>query len=113
MLAEDHIAIFEEEETGDILAINYVLNRTEQYQLTQYKEELEQKNRQLETLLEAEKKYNTKLYHDALTGAYNRRYYEEVVRNSIAYRRPFPGSGCRSHPLLYPHQRYPDPLWRR
>ena len=61
MLAEDHIAIFEEEETGDILAINYVLNRTEQYQLTQYKEELEQKNRQLETLLEAEKKYNTKL----------------------------------------------------
>ena len=83
MLAEDHMAIFEDEETGDILAINYVLDRTEQYQLTRYKEELEQKNRQLETLLEAEKKYNTKLYHDALTGAYNRRYYEEVVRNSI------------------------------
>ena len=83
MLAENHLAIFEEEETGDVLAISYVLNRTEQHQLTQYKEELEQKNRQLETLLEAEKKYNTKLYHDALTGAYNRRYYEEVVRNSI------------------------------
>ena len=83
MLAEDHLAIFEEEETGDVLAINYVLDRTEQHQLRQYKEELEQKNRQLETLLEAEKKYNTKLYHDALTGAYNRRYYEEVIRNSI------------------------------
>lgn len=83
MFAESHIAIYEDEETGDILAINYVLDRTEQYKLVQYKEELEQKNRQLETLLEAEKKYNTKLYHDALTGAYNRRYYEEVVRNSI------------------------------
>ena len=83
MLAENHMAIFEDEESGDILAINYILDRTKQHQLTKYKEELEQKNRQLETLLEAEKKYNTKLYHDALTGAYNRRYYEEVVRNSI------------------------------
>ena len=25
--------------------------------------------------------YNTKLYHDALTGAYNRRYYEDIARN--------------------------------
>ena len=27
--------------------------------------------------------YNLKLYHDALTGAYNRRYYEDVVRSRI------------------------------
>ena len=25
--------------------------------------------------------YNTKLYHDALTGVYNRRYYEDIARN--------------------------------
>ena len=25
--------------------------------------------------------YNTKLYHDALTGIYNRRYYEDIARN--------------------------------
>ena len=27
--------------------------------------------------------YNTKLYHDALTGVYNRRYYEDAVRSMI------------------------------
>lgn len=83
MLAENHMALMEDEETGDIFGINYVLDRTKEYRLNQYKEELEQKNRQLEALLEAEKRYNSKLYHDALTGAFNRRYYEEVVHNSI------------------------------
>lgn len=49
----------------------------------EYAETLEQKNRELEALLEKEKTFNTKLYHDALTGAYNRRYYDEVVCSSI------------------------------
>ena len=51
MLAENHMALFEDEETGDVLAINYVLDRTEQYHLEQYKKELEQKNKELERLL--------------------------------------------------------------
>ena len=33
--------------------------------------------------MEKEKSYQQQLNHDALTGAYNRRYYEEVVRNNI------------------------------
>ena len=33
-----------------------------------------------EALFSAISGYNTKLYHDALTDAYNRRYYEEIVR---------------------------------
>ncbi len=49
----------------------------------QYAETLEQKNIELETLLEREKDYNTKLYQDALTRAFNRRYYEEVVVKSV------------------------------
>lgn len=83
MLAEQHMAIYEDEETGDVLAINYVLDRTEQYHLEQYKKELEQKNKELERLLEREKNYNNKIYRDALTGVFNRRYYEEVVKKSV------------------------------
>ena len=49
----------------------------------EYAATLEQKNQELEALLEKEQTYNTKLYHDALTGALNRRYYEEVALNSI------------------------------
>ncbi len=33
--------------------------------------------------MEKEKRYRQRLNHDALTGAYNRRYYEEVVRNNL------------------------------
>ena len=33
--------------------------------------------------MEKEKSYQQQLNHDALTGTYNRRYYEEVVRNNI------------------------------
>lgn len=33
--------------------------------------------------MEKEKRYRQRLNHDALTGTYNRRYYEEVVRNNI------------------------------
>lgn len=83
MLAEQHMAIYEDEETGDVLAINYVLDRTEQYHLEQYKKELGQKNKELERLLEREKNYNNKIYRDALTGVFNRRYYEEVVKKSV------------------------------
>ena len=65
-------------------------NRTEKkYQAQQlqaqqkYAAVLEQKNTELETLLEREKNYNTKLYQDALTRAFNRRYYEEVAVKSV------------------------------
>ena len=33
--------------------------------------------------MEKEERYRQRLNHDALTGTYNRRYYEEVVRNNI------------------------------
>ena len=62
MLAEDHLAMFEDEKTGDILGVNYVLDRTEQHRLKQYKAQLEQKTQKLEALLEEEKVNNTKLY---------------------------------------------------
>ena len=36
-----------------------------------------------ESLISEAADYSVKLYHDALTGAYNRRYYEDVVRSRI------------------------------
>lgn len=33
MLAENHIAMYRDSETGDVMAVNYVLDRTEQYRL--------------------------------------------------------------------------------
>ena len=46
----------------------------------EYAETLEQKNSELQALLEKEQTYHTKLYHDALTGALNRRYNISVTR---------------------------------
>jgi len=73
-----------------LVALQMSKSRTEKnYQRQQiqaqqkYAETLEQKNRELENLLEREKTFSTKLYHDALTGAYNRRYYDEVASSSI------------------------------
>ena len=33
MLAEDHMALYRDAETGDVIAVNYVLDRTEHYRL--------------------------------------------------------------------------------
>lgn len=33
--------------------------------------------------MEKEERYRQRLNHDALTGTYNRRYYEDVVRNNL------------------------------
>lgn len=68
--------------------------------------------------------YHTKLYHDALTGVYNRRYYEDAVRSMIGpagvavmdlddfkvYNDTY--GHHAGHPQLHPSDRYPDPLRR-
>ncbi len=61
MRAEDHLAMFQDGESGDVLAVNYVLDRTEHYHLEQYKNELEQKNRQLDAMLKREREYQKQL----------------------------------------------------
>lgn len=56
MLAEQHIAMYTDEETGDVLAITYVLDMTQNYREEQYKKELEENNKKLneeKRLLEA------------------------------------------------------------
>lgn len=56
MLAEKHIVMYEDEENGDILAITYVLDLTQNFKEEQYKKELEEKQIRLEAALnEAEK----------------------------------------------------------
>ena len=51
MLAEQHIVMFDDDETGDILAITYVLDLTQKYKEEKYKEELEQSHKELEHAL--------------------------------------------------------------
>ena len=57
MLAEDHLALYKEKETGDIIAVNYVLDRTEHYRLKEKEQALEKSNREYAKLLEEEKKH--------------------------------------------------------
>lgn len=58
MLAEQHIVMFKDEENQDILAITYVLDLTQEYKKQQYSELLEQKNEELEHMLEVERNYS-------------------------------------------------------
>ena len=57
MLAEDHMALYRDKETGDIIAVNYVLDRTEHYRLKEKEQALEKSNKEYAKLLEEEKKH--------------------------------------------------------
>lgn len=59
MLAEQHILMFPDEETGDILAISYVLDLTDGYNRHKYNQILKEKNKELEQMLEVEQDYNS------------------------------------------------------
>lgn len=58
MLAEQHIVMFEDEETEDILAITYVIDLTNEYKEKQYKKELEKSHVELEKALESANRAN-------------------------------------------------------
>ncbi|WP_147336967.1 MULTISPECIES: hypothetical protein [Dorea] len=51
------MALYREEETGDVIAVNYVLDRTEHYRLEEKERALEKSNREYAKLLEEEKKH--------------------------------------------------------
>ena len=53
MLAEEHILMYTDEETGDVLAIAYVLDLTREYREEEYKRELEKSHKELEEALQA------------------------------------------------------------
>ena len=58
MLAEQHIVMYDDEENGDVLAISYVLDQTEEFRKEQYNKMLEQKNNELEKMLDIERDYS-------------------------------------------------------
>lgn len=57
MYAEQHIVMYQDEETGDILGFSYILDRTEHYYAEQYRQRLEKDNKNLNALLHVEKQY--------------------------------------------------------
>lgn len=52
MLAEQHIILFEDEETGDVLGITYIVNLTEKFKEEEYKKKLESSHEELKHALE-------------------------------------------------------------
>ena len=56
MLAEQHIVMYKDEENGDVLAITYVLDLTQEFKEDKYKCELEEKQEKLEEALAEAKK---------------------------------------------------------
>lgn len=74
MLAENHLAMFQDEQSGDVVGLNYAIDRTEQYYLRQQSELLEKRNKQLKELLNKEQEYK-KLLEKSV---------EETKRASIA-----------------------------
>ncbi len=51
MLAEQHIVMYEDEETGDVLAVSYILDLTEAWREKEHKKELVEKQTKLEVAL--------------------------------------------------------------
>lgn len=58
MLAEQHVVMYQDDETGDVLAISYVIDLTKDYKKNQYKEELEKSRKEMEQALESARKAN-------------------------------------------------------
>lgn len=82
LYVENHFAMFRDEETGDILAVDYILDRTEHYRIKKQQEELEEKNKRLQHALRYEREYAGMLsalkriywqilYVDLSTGVYS------------------------------------------
>ena len=90
MRAEQHILMFEDEDTQDVLAVTYILNRTIQYNLSEYQKSIEEKNKELESLLDIERKYNdiftalSKLYWQIYSVDFRTNTYSEVY-NGIEF----------------------------
>lgn len=87
MLAEDHIAMFRDNQTGDVMAVNYVLDRTEQFRLKQQKKQLAEKNQKLEELLGIERQYSgllsalRNIYEQIFTVDLSTGIYQEIHAN--------------------------------
>lgn len=80
MLVEQHIVMFEDDDSGDVLAISYVLDKTEEYRKRQYSNELEKINFRLRKMLEAEKSYRDIMF--ALSKVYWQIYSVDLVKNT-------------------------------
>lgn len=57
ILAEHHMEMYSDTETGDVIAVNYVIDRTEQFRIKKQRGELEKKNSELESLVRVQNEY--------------------------------------------------------
>lgn len=67
MLAEQHIIMFEDEESGEVLAITYILNKTEKYREEVYKKELAKTAEEAQRANMAKTDFLRRMSHDIRT----------------------------------------------
>ena len=67
LLAEQHIYLYDDDDTGDVLGITYLANRTRSYRDQQYRARLEAGNKNLVTNLYLERKFLDVLSRDYAT----------------------------------------------
>ena len=82
MLAEQHILMYTDEVTGDVMALSYVLDLTQQYKEEQYKKELEARQVRLEAALEEARQARKAAERDKILTAV-----DDVLDNITAFDR--------------------------
>lgn len=58
ILVEKNIIMYRDDETGDILAVTYIIDKTKQYEIEQYNKKLEKSTSQLKAILKEEREYS-------------------------------------------------------
>lgn len=58
ILVEKNIIMYQDDETGDILAVTYILDKTKQYEIEQYNKKLQKSSSKLKELLKEEREYS-------------------------------------------------------
>lgn len=67
MLAEQHIILFDDDENGDVLAITYILNKTEKYREEAYKKQLAKTAEEAQRANMAKTDFLRRMSHDIRT----------------------------------------------
>lgn len=83
---------FKDEENGDVLAISYILDQTEEFRKKQYNQLLEQKNDELEKMLDVERNYSSIM--SALSKIYWQIYSVDLIEDT--YIEVFNGYGAEN-----------------
>ena len=96
MIAEQHVILFDDDETGDILGVSYIIDRTETHRKEAYLRELKASNQTLETELD-----NDRRYLDVLSRKYILVYHLQLDTDSAKVLNLNSHANVRRFPCIY------------